>query len=62
MSKCAYIGVNNTAKKIKRGYIGINGISHRIKKAYIGIGGKARPCWGYGLEFLSTLTDTPFST
>ena len=48
MSKKAYIGIDNVARKIKKGYIGINGISRKIKKAYIGIGGVARPFWSGG--------------
>jgi len=39
MAKGAYIGVNNVAKKIKKGYVGVDGVARKIKKAYIGIGG-----------------------
>ncbi len=45
MSKGAYIGVDNVARKIKKGYIGVDGIARRIKKAYIGIGGVAKLCY-----------------
>lgn len=48
MAKGAYIGVDNVARKIKKGYIGVDGKARKIKKAYIGIGGVARPCWSGG--------------
>lgn len=48
MPKGAYVGVNNVARKIKKGYIGVDGIARKIRKAYIGIGGVARPCWSGG--------------
>ena len=48
MAKGAYIGINNVARKIKKGYIGVDGVARKIKKAYIGIGGVARPCWSDG--------------
>ena len=57
MAKGAYIGVNNVARKIKKGYIGVNGLARRIKKAYIGVGGVARPCWSSGeLEYYGPIT------
>lgn len=46
MSREAYIGIDNKARRISKGYIGINGIARQIVLAYIGIGGVARPCWG----------------
>ena len=45
MAKGAYIGVNNVAKKIKKGYIGVGGVARKIKKGYIGVDGKARLCY-----------------
>lgn len=51
MAKGAYIGVNNVARKIKKGYIGVGGVARKIKKAYIGVGGVARPFWSGG-EFV----------
>lgn len=48
MPKGAYIGINNVARKIRKGYVGVNGLARRIRKAYIGIGGVARPCWSGG--------------
>ena len=60
MAKGAYIGVNNVARKIKKGYIGVNGVARKIKKAYIGINSIAYEIgvdgWGdteTGLEFTS---------
>lgn len=48
MAKGAYVGVNNKARKIKKGYVGVNGKARKIKKVYIGVGGVARPCWAGG--------------
>ena len=45
MAKGWYVGINGTARKVKKGYIGVDGVARKIKKAYIGIGGVARPCW-----------------
>lgn len=39
------MGVEGTARKVKKGYVGVNGVARRIKKAYIGVGGVARPFW-----------------
>ena len=52
MTKAAYIGVNNTARKISKGYIGVDNIARKIKKGYIGINGVARPCWNNKLELV----------
>ena len=52
MSKGAYVGVNDIARKIKNGYIGVNDIARKIKKAYIGIGGVARPFWSLETELV----------
>ena len=49
MSKTAYIGVNNIARKVKSNYIGVNGVARKVKKAYIGdANGKARLWWQSG--------------
>lgn len=48
MAKGAYLGINNIARKIKKGYIGVNGVAKKIKKAYIGVAGIARLCWSGG--------------
>lgn len=37
-----YIGIGNTAKKIKNIYIGVGGVAKKVKKAYIGVGGVAK--------------------
>lgn len=48
MAKGVYIGVNNVARKVKKGYIGVGNVARKIKKAYIGVGGVARPFWAGG--------------
>ena len=45
MSKGAYIGVGNSAKKIKNIYIGVNGVAKKVKKAYIGVNNVAKLWW-----------------
>ncbi len=32
MSKTAYVGVNNVARKVKSNYIGIDGVARKLKK------------------------------
>ena len=54
MAKGAYIGVDNVARKLKKGYIGVDNVARKIIKAYIGIGGVARPCWRGG--YYGTIT------
>jgi hypothetical protein len=36
MAQGIYVGINNTAKKIKKVYIGDNNIAKKVKKIYIG--------------------------
>ena len=43
MSKGIYIGVDNIARKVKKGYVGVDNKARKIKKGYIGVGGIARP-------------------
>jgi len=43
MSKTAYIGASNMARKVSKIYVGINGMARKVTKGYIGIGGLARP-------------------
>jgi len=45
MAKGCYIGVDNVARKVKKGYIGVNGVARKIKKVYIGVDGVAQLCW-----------------
>lgn len=42
MATGAYIGIGNTAHKIKKIYFGGNNVARKVKKAYIGINGVAR--------------------
>lgn len=45
MTKAAYIGVGNTARKIKNIYIGIGGGARKVIAAYIGVNGVAKKWW-----------------
>ena len=46
MAKTTYIGVGDTAKKVKDIYIGVDGVARKVTKAYIGDeNGKARLCY-----------------
>lgn len=66
MAKRIYVGVGNTARRVKKAYIGMGGVARRIKKAYIGVGGVARPCfatepeyWGETSQPLSVARSVP---
>ena len=60
MAKGAYLGINDTARKVKNIYVGVDGVARKIKKAYIGDeNGLARLCWSAGIPFASgTITTT----
>lgn len=51
MAKRIYVGVGNTARRVKKAYVGINGLARRIKKAYIGVGGVARILYTTELDY-----------
>lgn len=42
MSKAAYIGVGNVARRAKKMYVGVDGVAHKVKKGYIGVDGVAK--------------------
>lgn len=42
MTKSAYIGINDTARKVKSIYIGVDGIARKVTKGYIGVSGIAQ--------------------
>lgn len=42
MSKSAFVGVDNIARKVKKMYVGVDGIARKVKKGYIGVNGVAR--------------------
>lgn len=54
MAKGAYIGVNNVARKIKKGYIGVDNTARKIKKGYIGVGGAARLFYSLGPPMITS--------
>lgn len=57
MPKAGYIGVDGTARKIKKGYFGVDGAARKIRKGYIGVGGVARPCWsGDPISYYGVIT------
>ena len=49
-----YIGVNDTAQKIKNLYIGVNGIAKRVKRIYYGLNNIARLVWSKALSLVVT--------
>lgn len=51
MAKRIYVGVGNTARRVKKAYVGINGLARRIKRAYIGVGGVARILYTTELDY-----------
>lgn len=63
MAKGAYLGISNTARKVKNIYVGVNGVARKIKKAYIGDeNGLARLCWSTGTPLVSGMLYTNNST
>lgn len=42
MTKCPYVGVNETARRVRKLYIGVGGIARKVKRAYVGINNVAR--------------------
>lgn len=48
MAKRAYVGVDGTARKVKKLYAGVGGTARKVKKGYVGVNGTARPCWTGG--------------
>lgn len=56
MPKKVYVGVNNTARKVKKIYFGVDGTARKVKKGYIGIGGVARPFWSEGVAYYGEIT------
>lgn len=37
-----YVGVGDTAHKVKKMYVGVDGVAKKVKKAYVGVNGVAR--------------------
>lgn len=58
MAKCAYVGVNGVARKIKKVYVGVDGVARVVKKAYIGVADLARRWLSQYLVKFSTKTST----
>lgn len=46
----AYIGVNNSPKKIKEMYVGVNGVPKKVKEAYIGVSGVPKLFYKSGIS------------
>ena len=38
-----YIGVDGTARQVKKIYTGVDNVARKVKKGYVGVGGVARP-------------------
>lgn len=63
MAKGAYLGISDTARKVKNIYVGVDGVARKIKKAYIGDeNGLARLCWSTGTPLVSGMLYTNNST
>ena len=48
MSKKAYVGVGDTARKVNKMYVGVGGTARKVVKGYIGVNGVARQFWPSG--------------
>lgn len=55
MSKGMFLGVDDTARKVKKMFTGVENVARKVKKGFIGVGGVAR-CFfsGGGLEYYGT--------
>lgn len=42
MSKAAYLGKDDKARKTRKGYVGVNGVARKVKCGYVGVDGVAR--------------------
>ncbi len=42
MTKCPYVGANETARRVRKLYIGVDGVARKVKRAYVGIDNVAR--------------------
>lgn len=52
MSKGAYIGIDNKARKINGCFIGVDNVARKVKKIYVGVDGVARLVWDFNdVEF-----------
>lgn len=51
MTRQAYIGINNIARKITKGYIGVNSVARKIKKVYVGVNNIAKICWNFDIPY-----------
>ena len=59
MSKAAYIGVGNVARKVKKMYVGVNGVARQVKKGYVGVNGVARQFFASSyFEYSGTYTES----
>jgi hypothetical protein len=58
MSKGAYVGVNNIARKVTKIYCGVDNVARKVKKGYVGVGGVARIFFSgeKELEYYGTIT------
>lgn len=62
MSKGAYIGINDVARKMTGGYIGVNDVARKVKKAYVGdANGIARLWWEPEPAYLTFSSPSTFS-
>ncbi len=43
----AFIGVNETARKLTGAYVGVDGVARKVTKIYVGVDGVARLVWSF---------------
>ena len=51
MAKNVFVGVSNTARKVKRIYIGVDGVARKVKRVYLGVNGIARLVYSSELSY-----------
>lgn len=62
MATGTYIGVGNTARKVKSIYVGVDGVARKVKKAYVGVNGVARLCYSSEVSFDDLMADMTLLT
>lgn len=62
MSKGAYLGVDGTARKVRKIYVGVDGVARKVKKGYIGVNGIAHKFFGGELRYYGVLNTLGYQT
>lgn len=53
MAVGCWVGVNSTARRVRKAWVGVNGVARKVRKGWVGVNGLARLCFTSG-EFTRT--------